>query len=79
MTQIRRQCALCSLASSQSHRLAVLLKLGNQCVSMLDHIRILLVLIIWPGRLNDTLHSIYRARNPVASNEFRKVPRKGEC
>ena len=42
---------------------------------MFDHVCILLVLVVWTGRLDDTLYSIYRAWNPVASNKFCKVPR----
>ena len=41
---------------------------------MLDHISILLILVVWPSRLNYTLHSIYRARNSITSNKLRKVP-----
>lgn len=45
---------------------------------MLDHVSVLLVLVVWPRCLDYTLHSIYRARNPVASNKFCKVPKTGE-
>jgi hypothetical protein len=41
---------------------------------MLDHIGILFVLVVRPGRLNDALDSVYRARDPIASNKFGKVP-----
>jgi hypothetical protein len=65
-----------SLASSQSHSLAIFLQLGDQSVTMLDHISVLLVFVVWPGRLDDASDSVYGARDAVASDEFREVPER---
>lgn len=60
-------------ASAQPHRLAVLLKLRDQCITMLHHIRILLVLVIRPVRLDNPIHAVNRASNAVAGDELGQV------
>lgn len=52
--------SLRSLATPQSHGLAVLLELGDELVALLYDILILLVLVVGPVRLDDAL-----ARNAV--------------
>lgn len=46
---------LCPLATPQPHGLAVLLQLGNQLVTLADHILVLLVLIVGSVRLDNAL------------------------
>ena len=41
---------------------------------MLHNVSILLVLVVWPVRLDDTLYSVDGAGYPVGSNEFGKIP-----
>lgn len=60
-----RYTTLASLTPPKTHGLAVLLDLGNQGVTMLHNIGILLVLVIWPIRLDDTIDTIDGARNAV--------------
>lgn len=67
-----------SLAPSQSHSLAVLLQLGNQLITLLDHVRVLFILVIWTVRLDDTLSSnaVNRTVYPLCSNELGKITGK---
>jgi hypothetical protein len=65
---------LTTLASPQSDGLAVLLQLGDELVTLLHHIRVLLVLVVWSVRLDDTLDAVDGARNAVCGNELGKVP-----
>lgn len=58
----------------EPHCLPVLLKLRDQCVAMLDHVGILLVLVIWPVGLDDTVDSVDRACDPVAGDELGQIP-----
>ena len=55
----------------QPHRLSVFLQLRNQPVALLDHVRILLVLIIWPVRFYDLVDPVDGAGYAVCSDEFR--------
>jgi hypothetical protein len=66
--------SLTPLASSQPHRLSVLLQLRNKCISLLDDVVVLLVLVVRAICLDDALHAVNRAGNPISGNEFRQVP-----
>lgn len=49
---------LTPLTASHPNRLAVLLQLGDQLITLLDNIIVLLVLIVRAIRLNDTVHTV---------------------
>ena len=70
--------SLASFAPPQSHGLAVLLELGDQCIAVLDHIRVLLILVVGSVRLDDPVDPVDRARNAVVGNELGKITR-GTC
>lgn len=59
---------------AQPHGLSVLLKLRDQRIALLHHIRVLLVLVVRPIRLDDPVDSINRACDAVAGNELGQVP-----
>lgn len=65
---------LAPFASSQPHGLSVLLQFRNQGIAVLHNIRVLLVLVVWSVRLDDAIDPIDGACNPVAGNEFGKIP-----
>lgn len=67
--------ALCPLTSSQPNRLSVLLQLRDELITLLYNIIVLLVLVIWPIRLNYALTSdtINGAWDTVGCNELCKV------
>ena len=50
------------------------MQLGDELVTLLHHIRVLLVLVVWPVRLYDALDAVDGARNAVCGNELGKVP-----
>lgn len=58
------------LAAPQSHRLSVFLQLRNQSVSLLDHVRVLLVLVVWPVRFDDLVDAVDGAGYAVRGDEF---------
>ena len=62
-----------SFASAQPHRLTVLLKLRDQCITMLHYIRILLVLVVRPVRLDNPIHAVNRASNAIAGDKLGQV------
>lgn len=66
----------CALASSQPHRLAILLQLSDELVALPDNILVLLVLVVRPVGLDDTLacHAVDGARDSTGSDELGKVP-----
>jgi hypothetical protein len=66
---------LCSLASPQSHGLSVLLQLRNELITLFDDVIILLVLIIWPIRLNDAFacNTVDGTRDTISRNEFCEI------
>ena len=66
---------LCSLASPQPHSLPILLKFGDELITLLHYIIVLLVLIIWSVGLDDSLSSytIDGAGDASGSDEFSKV------
>ena len=61
------------LTAPQPHRLSVFLQFRNQPVALLDHVRILLVLVVWPVRLYDFVDPVDGAGDAVCGDEFRKV------
>jgi hypothetical protein len=65
---------LATLASPQPHGLTVLLQLGNELITLFDHVCILLVLVVWAIRLDDALDAVDGARNAVGSDELGKIP-----
>ena len=58
----------------QPDSLSILLKLRDKGISMLHHIRILLVLVVRSVRLDNTVDTIDRACDPVACNELGQIP-----
>lgn len=65
--------SLTALTSTKTHSLSILLNLGDQRITVLNHIGILLVLVIGTIRLNDTVDAVDSAGNTVVGNEFGKV------
>ena len=63
-------CSSSPLASPQSHGLSVFLQLRNQPVSLLDHIRVLLVLVVWPVGLYDLVDAVDGAGYAVCRDEL---------
>lgn len=62
------------LATSHPHRLTVFLQLGDELIALLNYIVVLLVLVVWTVRLDDAVHAIHIARDPVCCNEVHKIP-----
>ena len=62
-----------SFAPPESHRLSILLKLGDECITLLDHVSILFVLIIRSIRFDDTVDPVDCARNTIGCNELCQV------
>jgi len=60
------------LTTSQPNGLSILLQFGNQLITLLDHVVVLLVLVIWSVCLNDTLagNSVDSAGDSLSCNEF---------
>jgi hypothetical protein len=50
------------------------LQLGNELITLLDDVRILLVLVVWPIRLDDALDTVNGAGYPVRGDEFGEIP-----
>jgi len=50
------------------------LQLGDELITLLYHIRVLLVLVVWSVRLNDALDAVDGARDAVGGNELGEVP-----
>lgn len=65
---------LAPFASSQPHGLSVLLQFRNQSIAVLHNICVLLVLVVRSVRLDDAIDPVDGACNPVAGNEFGKIP-----
>ena len=61
------------LASSQPHCLSILLQLGDQAITLLHNIRVLLVLVIGSVRLYDLVDTVNRAWYAVCGDEFGEV------
>lgn len=66
---------LTALTAPQTDGLSVLLQLRDQRIAVLDHVRVLLVLIVGPVGLDNPVDPVNRAGNPVAGDEFRQVPK----
>lgn len=64
-----------TFAPPQPDRLAVLLQLGNQLVALLHDVRVLLVLVVRPVGLDDTLarHAVDGARDALGGDELGQV------
>lgn len=54
--------------------MTVLLEFGDQSISMFHYIGVLLVLVIWPVSLNDTIDSVDGAGDSVIRNKPSKIP-----
>ena len=65
--------SLTALTSTKTHSLSILLDLGDQRITVLNHVGILLVLVVGAIRLNDTVDTVDGAGNTVVGNEFGKV------
>jgi hypothetical protein len=53
--------------------LSVFLDLGDQGITMLNHISVLLVLVVGSIRLDNAVHTIDGAGNAVVGNELGKI------
>ena len=70
---------LTTLGTSQSDCLTVLLQLGNQLVSLLDHVVVLLILVVCSVRLNDLVDAVDCTWDSVGCDEIREVPIRKGC
>jgi hypothetical protein len=50
------------------------LQLGDKLITLLDDVRILLVLVVWSVGLDDALDTVDGARDAVCCDEFGEVP-----
>lgn len=66
--------SLAPFTPPQSHGLAVFLEFGDQGITVLHHIRVLLVLVVGSVRLDDPIDAVDRARNAVAGDELGQIP-----
>lgn len=64
---------LATLTSPQPHSLPVLLQLRDQRISLLDNVRILLVLVIWAVGFDDVVDAVDCAGNAVCGYEFGEI------
>jgi hypothetical protein len=74
LQQIFRIVNLTPFATSQPHSLPILLELGDELISLLHNICVLLVLVIWTISLDDAVHSVDGAGYAISGNELGKVP-----
>ena len=65
---------LTALASTQPDSLAVLLQLGDELITLLDHVCVLLVLVVRAVCLDDALDAVDGAGYAVGSDETSEVP-----
>lgn len=56
---------LCSLTTPHPHGLSIFLKLGDQCITLLNYICVLLILIICAICLDDTVDTVDGACDTV--------------
>jgi hypothetical protein len=65
----------CSLTTSKSHSLTILLEFGNELVALLHNIIVLLVLVVWSVGFDDALssHAIDGTWNALGSNKLGKI------
>lgn len=66
--------SLAPFTPPQSHGLAVFLEFSDQRITMLHHIRVLLVLVVGSVRLDNPIDAVDRARNAVAGDELGQIP-----
>lgn len=64
-----------TLASPQPYSLAILLQLGDELISLLHNIRILLVLVVGSVGLDDALsrHTVNGTCNAISCNELGQI------
>lgn len=62
-----------TFTTTKTHGLPVLLQLRDQCITVLDNIDVLLVLVVGSVRLDDAVDAIDGARYPVRGDEFGKI------
>ena len=72
--QSRTMSYLTSLATPKTDSLPVLLKFGDQSITVLDHISVLLVLVIRSVGFNDAIDSVDRASNAIARDKLGQIP-----
>jgi hypothetical protein len=65
---------LTSFTAPETNCLAILLKLGDELIALLDHVAVLLVLVVWSVCLDDFIDTINRAWNTASCNKVGKVP-----
>lgn len=66
--------SLTTLAAPQPDSLAVLLQLCDELITLLDHVCVLLVLVVWSVGLDDALDTVNGTRNTVGGDELGEVP-----
>jgi hypothetical protein len=64
---------LTTLTATKSNGLSVFLEFGNQGVTVLHHVRVLLVLVIGSVGFNNSIDAVNRAGNAVAGDELGQV------
>ena len=65
---------LASLAAAKANDLAVLLQLGDELITLLDDVAVLLVLIVGSVSLDNALDAIDGAGDAVSGDKFREIP-----
>lgn len=65
---------LAPFASPQPHSLAILLKLGDQGITVLHHICVLLVLGVRAVRLDNAVDTVNCACDTLAGDELGEIP-----
>jgi hypothetical protein len=66
----------CPLAATQPDGLAVFLQLRDKLIALADDVLVLLVLVVWPIRLDDTLtgDAVDGAGDATAGDELGEIP-----
>jgi hypothetical protein len=65
---------LATLATPQSDCLAVLLQLGDELITLLDNVAVLLVLIVGPVSFDNALDTVDGAGDAVCGDKFGEIP-----
>lgn len=65
---------LTTLTTPKPNRLTVLLQLGNELITLLDNITILLILIVGAVGFDDTLDAVDGAGDAVCGDELGEIP-----
>jgi hypothetical protein len=71
---LRTTLNLATLTAPQSDCLAVLLQLGNELITLLDDVAVLLVLIVRAVCFDDALDAVDGAGDAVCGDKFGEVP-----